>query len=123
MQIYTYSDSHATDVHSNGMLVGRKLDVAGLAVAAMEALNVKEDLLLLENKPLRVNYVGPVKVKFQFASDILRSGNEYVELRMHKAEVHGSNNAGFQDENSQVGKFICYFQELQNGRVYGCNIV
>lgn len=57
-QIITYSNTLATNLYNNGMIIDRYNDLFVLNVATILAMNPNSDIFLTQRSPVRANYIG-----------------------------------------------------------------
>lgn len=115
-EIISYSDMHDTDIYTNGSRIDYVSTDFGLTVSTTPAFNADPLITMYETLPLRVNFVGSLRLIIQLPQDFQPSNVGSMQFRLSKKSIL-SQSGGFAYDSS---KKVCEFMDILTGEKLGC---
>lgn len=104
-EIISYNNTHPTDIRTNGFIIDFYSNSNfGIYVNNYQAHNTDSEITLEETLPLRINYVGALRFKFQLGSDLIGPNLGVITVRLPGVSTLGQS-GGFTYTSSK--KHVC----------------
>jgi hypothetical protein len=109
-EIISYNNTHPTDIRTNGFIIDFYSNGNfGIYVNNAQGHNTDSEITIEETLPLRINYVGPLRFKFQLASDLIGPNQGVITVRLPGVSTLGQS-GGFLYANTK--KHVCQIVEI-----------
>lgn len=119
-EIISFNNTHASNIRANGFIIDYFYSSTfGINVNNAQSQNVDSQIIMEETLPLRVNYVGPLRFKFQLASSFTGPNAGLITVRLPQVSTMGVA-GGFTYASSK--KHVCQIVQISNYEETGCII-
>lgn len=118
--VVTYSDTHASNVFSNGRIIDYLSTNFPLQVNN-KTWNLDSRPSMYKSEPLRVNHQGELKFKLNLASTLnnINSSPGYIEITVGRYSFLSVTTGGFQ----ATSNLVCSIVAASTAERFGCKVV
>ena len=111
--IYTYNNTHPTDIRTNGFVIDYfGASLSDVATQNSISWNVDSEITVQQTLTLRANYVGPLQFKLQLNENFLGPRQGRIVVRVFKkSTILQANGFAYVDK-----KYVCKIVQLQTNQ-------
>jgi hypothetical protein len=115
--IYTYNNSHSTDIRANGFVVDSlNVNPSDISTQNSNSWNVDSEITVQETLTLRANYVGPLQFKLQLSQNLVGPRQGRIVVRVFKkSTIQQANGFTYVDK-----KYVCKIVQVASNEETGC---